>query len=49
MAKEKCRHREIQVSWVMVRCTSCGKVWLRDKNDFYKDMSFRAGGQPEGI
>jgi hypothetical protein len=45
--KHRCRHKVIEVSFSIVKCCSCGKIWLQDKNNIYKDMSFRVGGTGE--
>lgn len=44
MTDNKCRHKEIEVDQAIVKCCSCGKVWLLHKDKIFRDMSFRAGG-----
>lgn len=42
--EKKCRHKEIMVCDEVVKCCSCGKVWLQHKGNVFRDLSFRAGG-----
>jgi hypothetical protein len=41
---KKCRHKEIMVCDEVVKCCSCGKVWLQHNGNVFRDLSFRAGG-----